>query len=110
MTTLVIHHPEEQVVENQKKSFATCVSSGLGKGFAISKANVAKLRAGDCVVILCNTKGFERRAEGKLVKLEHTGATGSGLKRYCVHIEDIHLTKYHRNDFGKLNHNGVAVF
>ncbi|WP_421302448.1 hypothetical protein [Aeromonas veronii] len=110
MTTLVIHHPEEEVAANQKKSFSICCSTGIGQGFAISKAKVAILKPGDKVVILCNTKGFERRAEGVLDKLIHSGATDSGLKRYDVYIKNISQVGYHRSDFGKLTHNGIAVF
>jgi len=110
MKTLVIHHPEEEVTENQKKSFSLCCSTGIGQGFAISKAKVASLNSGDKIVILCNTSGYERRAEGTLIKLVHSGATGSGLKRYNVFIDNIIQVNYHRNDFGKLTHNGIAVF
>ena len=110
MTTLVIHHPEEEVISNQKKSFSICCSTGIGRGFAISEDKVAGLKSGDTIIILCNTKGFERRAEGSLDKLIHVGATESGLKRYDVYIKTITKVEYHRNDFGKLTHNGIAVF
>lgn len=112
MTTLVIHHPEEEVTANNKKSFDSCCNTGIGQGFAISKAKIASLNPGDTVVILCNTRGFERRAEGILEKLvpSASGATGSGLKRYDVYISNIRHVQYHRNDFGKLTQNGIAVF
>ena len=110
MKTLVIHHPEDKVVDENKKSFVKCCATRIGEGFALSKEKVASLKPGDKVVILCSTQGNQRRAEGELVKLEHSGATRSGLKRYNVFIKNIKVVSYHRNDFGKLNHNGIVVF
>ncbi len=110
MKTLVIHHPEEEVTENNKRSFSICCSTGIGEGFAISKSKVDILKPGDKVVILCSTKGAERRAEGSLVKLVHVGATKSGLKRYDVYIDSIFTVDYHRSDFDKLTHTGIAVY
>lgn len=110
MKNLVIHHPVDKVICQGKKSFANCMKTMVGEGFAISKANVAALKAGDNVIVLCSSKGYERRAEGQLEKLVHSGKTGSGLKRYDVFIKDLIEVPYHRSDFGKLNHNGVAIF
>jgi len=110
LKTLVIHHPEDKAVEENKKSFAKCIKTGIGEGFAISREKAASLVIGDNVVILCSTRGYEQRAEGEFVKLVHSGQTKSGLKRYYVYIDNIRTVPYHRNDFGKLNHNGIALF
>lgn len=110
MANLVLHHPEEQVNLNNKKSFSNCFSSGLGEGFGIPSKYLPSLIKGIKVIVLCNTKGHERRAEGLLDRIVHNGYTDTGMKRYDISILDLKLVAYHRSDFGKLLQTGVAVF
>jgi hypothetical protein len=110
MATLVLHHPEEQVRANNKKSFSSCINSGLGEGFGIPAKYIPSLVKGIKVVVLCNTKLHERRAEGLLDSIVHSGYTDTGMKRYDISILDLKKVAYHRRDFGRLLQTGVAIF
>ena len=112
MTTLVIHHPEDNIDMDHRKSFSYCFKKGVGKEFAIPSKYIPELKQGIKVVVLCNTKGHERRAEGTLSALVHSGyiGDGKGMKRYDVTINNIKTVGYHRDDFERLLHTGVAVF
>jgi hypothetical protein len=114
MPVLVIHMPDNQVIENDKKSFDDAFADGIGYGFALNKkilAQVFPVEPGYRVVMLCKSR--QRRAEGDLVRLEpafkHKGVewwTDNHIRRYHVHMKNLKIVEYKSE---KLNKNGVAV-
>lgn len=112
MTTLVLNHPQSQVIANKKKSFASTFSSGVGEGYYIPQKLISGLNPGDNVVILSDKRGMEERAEGILDKFVVSGQTDHNppRPRYDVYILDLKKVKFHRRDFGNLERSGIAVF
>lgn len=104
MTTLVINAPRRTVTSEDKKSFEHTLSTGIGEGYAISKASAARCHVG-CKVVLLSTDE-RKRAEGILLKLEAAGKAGNGLQRYDVHMESLTRVAYRPEH---INRNGVAV-
>jgi hypothetical protein len=102
--TLIIHAPKEKVDAEGHPSFARTLDSGVGEGYAISKADAARLGPGDAVVVL--SKDERRRAEGRLEKLVPNGRTESGMQRYDVHIKDLKVVDYKPERLGRT---GVSV-
>jgi hypothetical protein len=104
VTTLVINAPRRTVLSDRRKTFDLTFSSGVGDGYAISRASAAHCHVG-CKVVLLSTDEY-KRAEGILVKLEPAGKAGNGLQRYDAHIESLRRVAYRP---GRINRNGVAV-
>lgn len=104
MTTLVIHAPTWRANKEGARSFEKTIESRIGDGYAITRNEFAQITPGCNVLVLDKGKG--RCAEGKLVKLEEDGATESGIRRYNVHIAQLHPAPY-RNV--PLTRRGVAV-
>jgi hypothetical protein len=110
MPSLVIHAPDYQVYENDKKSFKDTFETGVGRGYALNSTILRQIPSVDRVVLLCKDK--RRRAEGDLVKLEPATKDGkpwftnNHIRRYDVYVENFKLVPYR---FEELNRNGVAV-
>lgn len=104
MVSLVLNAPQEQVNENNKKSFQSIINSRIGVGYVISKGQYEQLYEGCQVILLC--KDRKQRAEGKLRKLIPTEKAGNGIQRYDVYMDDLKLVKYKPE---LLNRAGVAV-
>ena len=104
MPTLVIHAPAGKAQQENKQSFETTFTRGVGDGYAIAQNLFSQLSPGCRVVLLC--KDSEKRAEGQLVKLFPTGKTDNGIERYDVYFENMKMVPYKAE---RLNRNGVAV-
>jgi hypothetical protein len=104
MTTLVINAPKAKAEQEGKRSFVDTLASGVGDGYAIWRSLFAQLSPGCRVVLLC--KDAEKRAEGRLVKLEPNGKTDSGVQRYDVYMASLREVEYKSE---RLNRNGVAI-
>ena len=106
MTTLIIHTPDKKS-ECGSRSFEGVFETGIGKGYALSNSEVSRLDRGDVVgVVVLRKDKRKRRAEGRLVQIELSGnKTPQGLKRYDIHMKDLHLVDYKPES---LNHFGVG--
>lgn len=104
MATLIISAPKAKSVKEQKRSFEMTLNSGIGDAYAISKADAARLVHGSHVVLI--SKDEQRRAEGTLIRLEASGATNTGMKRYNVHIQNLEEVAYKPESLGR---SGVSV-
>lgn len=104
MTSLVLHAPSGKARQEGKKSFDETVQDSVGDGYAIGLKSYRKIDPGCRVVVL--DKDTRRRAEGRLVKLEPTERTGSGMQRYNVHISDLTIVPYKSES---LTRTGIAV-
>jgi hypothetical protein len=104
MTTLVIHAPSGKARQEGKRSFDETLQDGIGDGYAIDSKRYHLVYPGCRVVLLDKDK--RQRAEGRLVKLEETEKTGSGMQRYNVHFENMVIMPYKSEG---LTHWGIAV-
>ncbi len=110
MTTLVIHTPYWKGKPGAPNSWEAYFQTGVGKGYAISKAGTSKLGPGSKVVLLRNDYK-QRRAEGFLLRLVCTGIIPQGMKKYDVHFSDQKELSYTYNlPNAKLSRQGVAVY
>ena len=112
LVSLVLNHPESQVKKKKKQPFSQTFKTGIGVGYYIPQTLMQRISIGDRVVILSDKKGSEERAEGVLSNFMQSGSTNHNppRPRYDVCITGLKKVKYHRNDFGKLERSGVAVF
>ncbi len=93
MTTLYLNVPIDKVDGEGKKSYADTLNSAVGSGYAISMRQAMQCVPGSGVVLLCQATG--RRAEGRIKVLKMTGeATGSGIVRYDVNMENLTAVSY----------------
>jgi hypothetical protein len=106
MKTLVIHAPSSKVNREGKRSFEETVKAEIGDGYAIARTEYPLISIGCDVIVLDNET--KKRAEGKLVKLEHEGFTKTGMLRYNVHMENVRCVAY-RPIPVRLNHRGIAI-
>jgi hypothetical protein len=104
MSKLVIHAPRSKSQQEGKRSFAETIATSIGDGYAISLTLFRQLDPGDGVIVL--NKDTRQRAEGTLVRLQPNGATGSGIQRYDVFMQNLVMVPYQSEP---LNRNGVAV-
>ena len=104
MATLIVHAPRATAKQEGKRSFDETLTSGVGTGYGISKADCARLQPGSPVVVL--SKDQKLRAEGVLVGLSPTAKAGNGLQRYDVRMRDLQEVAYQPETF---NRNGVKV-
>ena len=116
MPSIVIHAPEYQVVQKDKKSFKDTFGTGIGRGYALNKKilrqipQVGMIRPGWRVALLCKYKRL--RAEGDLIKLEPAIKDGkpwftkNHIRRYNIYTENFEIVPYRSE---ALNRNGVAV-
>jgi hypothetical protein len=104
MATLIIHAPQEKAEQEGSRSFDRTIELRIGEGYAIPKADADRLGPGDKVVVL--SKDEKRRAEATLVKLDPSGETDTGMKRYDVHIENVQEVPYEPEPLGRT---GVSV-
>jgi len=112
MATLVIHAPYWKAKPGQPYSWETYFRTGIGRGYAISRKDVDKLRSGSKVVkvVLLRNDYKQRRAEGVLVDLKDAGKTPQGVGRYDVYFSNQKEVSYIYNlPKEKLNLYGVAV-
>jgi hypothetical protein len=105
MPCLVINAPQNQVDQNNKKSFEETLKSGLAEGYAIN-SNLFKQVYPGCGVVLLS-KDLKRRAKGKLVRLNPTYKTKNGIQRYNVVIKNLKEAISYKSE--RLNRNGVTV-
>jgi hypothetical protein len=106
MKTLVIHAPSSKAQGEGKRSFEETVKRQIGDGYVIARTELPLITPGCNVVVLDNET--EKRAEGKLVKLEQEGFTNTGMLRYNVHMKDLRKVSY--KPIGvRLNHRGIAI-
>ena len=112
LVTLVLNHPESQVIKNKKKPFSHTFTSGIGESYYIPQTLLNGITSGDRVVILSDKRGLEERAEGILIRFVQSGYTKHNppRPRYNVHIKGLQKVQYHRRDFDKLERSGIAVF
>jgi hypothetical protein len=103
MSTLILHAPTRGTLEH-KRSFQNTFACGVGDEYAIPQNLVTKLSTG-CKVVLLD-KDEERRAEGRLVKLEPASKANNGIQRYNVYISDLEMVPYRPE---RLQRTGVAV-
>jgi hypothetical protein len=110
MPSLVIHAPEYQVFENDKKSFKDTFETGVGRGYALNNTILRQISPGCRVVLLCKDEGC--RAEGELVKLEpamkdgRLWKTSNHIQRYHVHVRNFKRVPFRTE---KLNRNGINI-
>lgn len=105
MKTLVIHAPKSKAKDG-KRSFDETVKKQIGDGYAIARNECGLIQPGCDVIVLDNEA--KRRAEGKLIKLEHDGWTETGMLRYNVHMENLTEVPYRPINV-RLKHRGVAI-
>ena len=81
--------------------FETIYRNRLGKGYAIFRADVDRLRSDpESRVVLLRNDGVPKRAEVKLVELVRTGYEARpGVWRYDVKIRDLREVPYVRIEF-----------
>lgn len=107
MRTLVIHAPDHAVKSHGAQSFDQMVGTGVGPGYAISPADIAKLTIPGSRVVLLRKDKQKGRAEGSLVRIVPTGAyTSNGRQRHDVHVEGFRRVTYESE---RLNRCGYAI-
>jgi hypothetical protein len=89
------------------RTFEAILSTKVGPGYAISKSNAKQLREHPVVVVLVRKDRNQRRAEGRLTRLDDTSrTTPQGICRYDVHVDDWVEVPYRPEE---VNRFGVAV-
>src|SRR5947207_7849789 len=90
--TLVINAPRWRAVRDGARSFQATFDSGVGRGYALTRAIHQGCASGCRVVLL--SKDERRRAEGVLLELVRTEKTDNGLWRYDVHVRGFKEVTY----------------
>lgn len=110
MAALVIHAPYWKGKPGAPNSWETYFETGVGRGYAIPKADVSKLGPGSEVVLLRNDYK-QRRAQGLLTNLICTGTIPQGMKKYDVYFGNQKQVPYcYKLPQEKLSRQGVAVY
>ena len=100
----------------ESHSWAKFLETGIGRGYMLyqSEYNTLRPHIGSAkVVMLRNSKGHRKRAEGRLIDLVNINRpTKNGVDRYDVHFEDQQEVDYEylKSPSERLEENGVKVF
>jgi len=108
MKTLVIHTPDYQLRRPGTASFSQVLATGIGPGYAISPADIAKLTIPGSPVVLLRKDRRKARAEGTLENISRTGKwTRNGRQRHDVHASGFKPVLYKSERLNRFGYNVI---